>query len=85
MGSSFYKKTNGKINSPYGSKKINDPDREIALYGLKNYLIKFQKISLSVDMNACMKYRMDDTNIKSIKNINILLVKWINLYQKKNR
>ena len=24
-------------------------------------------------MNACMNYRMDDTNIKSIKNINILI------------
>ena len=35
MGSSFYKKTNGKVNSPYGSKEINDPDREIALFGFK--------------------------------------------------
>ena len=73
MGSSFYKKTNGKVNSPYGSKEINDPDREIALFGLKKLFNQVSKDILSVDMNACMNYRMDDTNIKSIKNINILI------------
>ena len=35
MGSSFYKKTNGKVISPYGSKNIDDPEREVALYDLK--------------------------------------------------
>ncbi len=73
MGSSFYKKTDGKVNSPYGSKEINDPDREIALFGLKKLFNQVSKDILSVDMNACMNYRMDDTNIKSIKNINILI------------
>ena len=73
MGSSFYKKTDGKVNSPYGSKKIDDPDREIALFGLKKLFNQVSKDILSVDMNACMNYRMDDTNIKSIKNINILI------------
>ena len=73
MGSSFYKKTDGKVMSPYGSKEISDPNREIALFGLKKLFNQVSKDILSIDMNACMNYRMDDSDIKSIKNINILI------------
>ena len=73
MGSSFYKKTDGKIMSPYGSKEISDPNREVALFGLKKLFNQVSKDILSIDMNACMNYRMDDSDIKSIENINILI------------
>tara|TARA_B100001778_G_scaffold206230_1_gene170397 strand:- start:1265 stop:2143 length:879 start_codon:yes stop_codon:yes gene_type:complete len=73
MGSSFYKKTDGKVISPYGSKEISDPDREVALFGLKKLFNQVSKDILSIDMNACMKYRMDDSDIKAIENINILV------------
>ena len=73
MGSSFYKKADGKIISPYGSKKVNDPDKEVALFGLKKLFNQVSKDILSIDMHACMNYRMDENNIKSIKNINILI------------
>ena len=73
MGSSFYKKTDGKVISPYGSKEIEDPNREVALFGLKKLFNQVSKDILSIDMNACMNYRMDDSDIKSIKNINILI------------
>jgi len=73
MGSSFYKKTDGKVISPYGSKEISDPDREVALFDLKKLFNQVSKDILSIDMNACMNYRMDDSDIKSINNINILI------------
>jgi pimeloyl-ACP methyl ester carboxylesterase len=73
MGSSFYKKTDGKVISPYGSKEIEDPNREVALFGLKKLFNQVSKDILSIDMNACMNYRMNDSDIKSIKNINILI------------
>ena len=73
MGSSFYKKTDGKVMSPYGSKEISDPNREVALFGLKKLFNQVSKDILSIDMNACMNYRMDDSDIKSIENINILI------------
>ena len=73
MGSSFYKKTDGKIISPYGSKEINDLDKEIALYSLKKLFNQVSKDILSTDMNACMSYRMDENDIKTIKNIHILI------------
>ena len=73
MGSSFYKKTDGKVISPYGSKEVSDPDREVALFGLKKLFNQVSKDILSIDMNACMNYRMDDSDIKTIKNINILI------------
>ena len=73
MGSSFYKKTDGKVISPYGSKEISDPEREVALFGLKKLFNQVSKDILSIDMNACMNYRMDDSDIKSINNINILV------------
>ena len=73
MGSSFYKKTDGKVISPYGSKEVRDADREVALFGLKKLFNQVSKDILSIDMNACMNYRMDDSDIKSIKNINILI------------
>ena len=73
MGSSFYKKTDGKVISPYGSKEISDPDREVALFGLKKLFNQVSKDILSIDMNACMKYRMDDSDIKAIENINIIV------------
>jgi len=73
MGSSFYKKTDGKVMSPYGSREISDPNREVALFGLKKLFNQVSKDILSIDMNACMNYRMDDSDIKSIKNINILI------------
>ncbi len=73
MGSSFYKKTDGKVISPYGSKEVSDPDREVALFGLKKLFNQVSKDILSIDMNACMNYRMDDSNIKSINDINILI------------
>ena len=73
MGSSFYKKTDGRIISPYGSKKISDPNREVALFDLKKLFNQVSKDILSIDMNACMNYRMDDSDIKSIENINILI------------
>ena len=73
MGSSFYKKTDGKIMSPYGSKEISDPNREVALFDLKKLFNQVSKDILSIDMNACMNYRMDDSDIKSIENINILI------------
>ena len=73
MGSSFYKKTDGKVMSPYGSKEISDPNREVALFGLKKLFNQVSKDILSIDMNACMNYRMDDSDINSIENINILI------------
>ena len=73
MGSSFYKKTDGKIMSPYGSREISDPNREVALFDLKKLFNQVSKDILSIDMNACMNYRMDDSDIKSIENINILI------------
>jgi len=72
-GSSFYKKTNGNIVSPYGSKSIDDPDREIALYDLKKLFNQVSKDILSVDMNACMKFRMDSNHLNKLKNINIIV------------
>jgi pimeloyl-ACP methyl ester carboxylesterase len=73
MGSSFYKKTDGKVISPYGSKEVSDPEREVALFGLKKLFNQVSKDILSIDMNACMNYRMNDSDIKSIKNINVLI------------
>ena len=73
MGSSFYKKADGKIISPYGSKEVSDTDREVALFSLKKLFNQVSKDILSIDMNACMNYRIDDNNIKAIKNINILI------------
>tara|TARA_Y100000991_G_scaffold213844_1_gene200282 strand:- start:623 stop:1501 length:879 start_codon:yes stop_codon:yes gene_type:complete len=73
MGSSFYKKTDGKIISPYGSKEVSDPDREVALFGIKKLFNQVSKDILSIDMNACINYRMDKNNIKTIKDINILI------------
>ena len=72
-GSSFYKKTNGKVISPYGSKDIDDPEREIALYDLKKLFNQVSKDTLAKDMNACMKYRMDLKDIKKLKDINIII------------
>ena len=54
-GSSFYKKTNGKVISPYGSKDIDDPEREIALYDLKKLFNQVSKDILAKDMN-CLLY-----------------------------
>ena len=71
MGSSFYKKTDGKIISPYGSKEINDLDKEVALYSLKKLFNQVSKDILSTDMNACMCYRMNKNDIKTIKNIHM--------------
>jgi len=73
MGSSFYKKTDGKVISPYGSKEIEDTDREVALFGLKKLFNQVSKDILSIDMNACINYRMNDADLKTIKNINILI------------
>ena len=72
-GSSFYKKTNGKVISPYGSKDIDDPEREIALYDLKKLFNQVSKDTLAKDMNACMKYRMDLKDIKKLKDVNIII------------
>ena len=72
-GSSFYKKNKGKVISPYGSKDLNDPAREIALYDLKKLFNQVSKEILSIDMNACMKYRMDESKLRKIQNINILI------------
>ena len=72
-GSSFYKKTNGKVISPYGSKDIDDPEREIALYDLKKLFNQVSKDILAKDMNACMKYRMDLKDIKKLKDVNIII------------
>jgi len=73
MGSSFYKKTNGKVNSPYGSKNIDDPEREVALYDLKKLFNQISKDILAVDMNACMKFRMDDHELKKLQDINVII------------
>ena len=73
MGSSFYKKTDGKVMSPYGSKEIVDPDKEVALFDLKKLFNQVSKDILSIDMNACINYRMSDCDIKSIKNINVII------------
>ena len=73
MGSSFYKKTDGKVISPYGSKEIEDTDREVALFDLKKLFNQVSRDILSIDMNACINYRMNDADLKTIKNINILI------------
>ena len=73
MGSSFYKKTNGKVISPYGSKNINDPEREVALYDLKKLFNQISKDILAVDMNACMKFRMNDQDPKKLQDINVII------------
>ena len=72
-GSSFYKKTNGKVISPYGSKDIDDPNREIALYDLKKLFNQVSKDILATDMNACMEFRMDIKEINELKDINIII------------
>ena len=72
-GSSFYKKTNGKVISPYGSNDIDDPNREIALYDLKKLFNQVSKDTLAKDMNACMEYRMDIKDINKLKDINIIV------------
>ncbi len=73
MGSSFYKKTNGKVISPYGYKNIDDPEREVALYDLKKLFNQISKDILAVDMNACMKFRMDDQDLKKLQDINVII------------
>ena len=73
MGSSFYKKTNGKVISPYGSKNIDDPEREVALYDLKKLFNQISKDILAVDMNACMRFRMDDQDLKKLQDINVII------------
>ena len=83
MGSSFYKKTNGKVISPYGSKEINDLDKEVALYSLKKLFNQVSKDILSTDMNACMSYRMDEKDIKTINNIHIIIGEMDKLVSKK--
>ena len=72
-GSSFYKKTNGKVISPYGSKTIDDPDREVALYNLKKLFNQVSKDILAIDMNACMEFRMDIDDINKLEDINIII------------
>ena len=72
-GSSFYKKTNGKVISPYGSKTIDDPDREVALYNLKKLFNQVSKDILATDMNACMEFRMDIDDINKLEDINIII------------
>ena len=72
-GSSFYKKTDGKVISPYGSKTIDDPNREIALYDLKKLFNQVSKDVLSIDMNACMKFRMNSQDLSKLKDINIIV------------
>ena len=73
MGSSFYKKNNGKVISPYGSKNIDDPEREVALYDLKKLFNQISKDILAVDMNACMKFRMDHQDLKKLQDINVIV------------
>ena len=73
MGSSFYKKTNGRVLSPYGSKHIDDPEREVALYDLKKLFNQISKDILAVDMNACMKFRMNDQDLKKLQDINVII------------
>ena len=73
MGSSFYKKTNGRVLSPYGSKNIDDPEREVALYDLKKLFNQISKDILAVDMNACMKFRMNDQDLKKLQDINVII------------
>ena len=73
MGSSFYKKNNGKVISPYGSKNIDDPEREVALYDLKKLFNQISKDILAVDMNACMRFRMDDQDLKKLQDINVII------------
>ena len=59
--------------SPYGSKEINDPDKEIALYDLKKLFNQVSKEILSIDMYACINYKKNDNDIKKIENINVLI------------
>ena len=72
-GSSFYKKTNGKVITPYGFKDIDNPEREIALYDLKKLFNQVSKDILAVDMNACMEFRMDIKDINKLNDINIII------------
>ena len=72
-GSSFYKKTNGKVITPYGFKDIDNPEREIALYDLKKLFNQVSKDILAVDMNACMRFRMDIKDINKLNDINIII------------
>ena len=72
-GSSFYKKTNGKVITPYGFKDIDNPEREIALYDLKKLFNQVSKDILAIDMNACMEFRMDIKDINKLKDINIIV------------
>ena len=67
MGSSFYKKNDGLVNSPYGSKKVeNNPDEEVNLFPLKKLFNQVSKKIMFVDLNACKKYRMDTKALKKI-------------------
>lgn len=73
LGSSFYKKNNGLVNSPYGSKRVkNNPDEEVNLFPLKKLFNQASKKIMSVDLNACKKFRMRNAELKKIKNLVLL-------------
>ena len=73
LGSSFYKKNDGLINSPYGSKKVKkNPDEEVNLFPLKKLFNQVSKKIMFVDLNACKKYRMNTEVLKKIDNLVLL-------------
>jgi len=60
MGSGFYGRGKGTIQSPYGTKNIeSDPQREIDVYPLKKLFNQTQKEILSYDLKTCSLYQTD--------------------------
>ena len=71
FGAGFYKRTNGDIQTPYGTKNISqDTQREVNLYSLKKIFNQVNKEILFHDLNACSAYR--NNNVKDIKNLKFI-------------
>tara|TARA_B100001059_G_C17755507_1_gene539644 strand:+ start:83 stop:958 length:876 start_codon:yes stop_codon:yes gene_type:complete len=71
MGSGFYGRGKGTIQSPYGTKNIkSDPQREIDLYPLKKLFNQTQKEILSYDLKACSLYKTD--RLQDLKNLKFI-------------
>jgi len=69
-GSGFYGRLKGEIKSPYGTKTVeSDPEREIRLYPLKRLFNQAQKEISSIDLKSCNKYRLNEEQIKKLKNV----------------
>lgn len=71
LGSGFYGRGKGTIQSPYGTKNIeSDPQREIDVYPLKKLFNQTQKEILSYDLKTCSLYKTN--KLKDLKNLKFI-------------